>query len=616
VAVSLLPDKLKSITAVLVIGITFLISSSAFSQNTPAPAVNPSSGLQQVVGFLKADDYGSAEHLLNELMALYPDDAYYSIFAFLLAKTHYKQGYLDKSEKELQSFLEEFPNSIYIGDTLLLLGDIRFGQGDPFGAAYYYIQAYDRINNKSLKEKARQSLLNIVDAHISLSRLDDLGNRALNYKLSPEMLYHKANREFREGRRRKAEETIALLQSKFPTSPFSFKATQLLGKISSQNKGMVKIGVIAPLSGSMASYGIEMLRGVKLALQDSKSKNNLNVSVKLEIFDNSGTNGKTISGVEELIARDVSLIIGPLKSANAFCAAAVCKYHRDIPLLVPAASAKGIASVADNVFQLTPDSDLISRKIADYAVDNLGINQFAILSPSDDYGEEVSAAFAREIESRGTKLVKISFYQRGITDFKRPLTEIKNVLTAGMDTLLAQGLVDSSLYINPKKPDELLPKFEWPVELGAMFIPGYADEVALIAPQVAFGQIKTVLLGNEGWADPDVLRTARGYLDGSVFATDFFPFEDDPNWFSFSQRFKKDFSVEPSRVAGLSYDAMILALKSISKSKSANKSLYISEIENYRGVTGSISFKGNNGLNSEVILCKITDGKVYRISEK
>ncbi|MBD3234904.1 MAG: ABC transporter substrate-binding protein [candidate division Zixibacteria bacterium] len=568
---------------------------------------------KQAVDSFENKNYSRAAELFDKLLTDYPMETRFSIFWFMKARSHHKLGDLELAEKEFEDFISEFPYSRYIGEALLLLGDIRFQQNDPFGAAYYYIQAYDRLDDSALQEKARISLSNVIEVHISLARLNDLATRADNYQLSAEMHYLKAKREIREKRFEKAAETISRLREKYSNSEYALRAQELeLGK-SREDPDLLRIGLLIPLSGRYSEYGIDMLRGIKLALEDFNTADT-STEVELEVYDNLGTSINTVEGTKELIESGVDVIIGPLQSENAFAAAVICQYE-NVPLVVPAASGKGIAAVGRSIFQLSPDSEYIGKRIANYAIIKLGLEQFGIITPNDAYGEDVSATFVQEVKRLNGEVIKIAFYQRGMTDFRRPLTEIKEVLTKDIEQLLEEGLADSSLYANPKRPEELLPKYEWPVRLDGLFIPGFADEVAMIAPQVVFGQMETTLLGAEGWSDPDVLKSAKGYLDGAVFATDFYPFPKAPRWSRFSARFQNQYGISPGRVAGLSYDAAMILLTTVGEIGNHNVTHGLNKIEDYKGVSGDVTFKSMGGLNSEVMYCKIVGDEVVRLNE-
>ncbi|PJA29867.1 MAG: hypothetical protein CO189_01195 [candidate division Zixibacteria bacterium CG_4_9_14_3_um_filter_46_8] len=606
---------LKFVAPLLVL---FLFSnpsvSNSLAQDKGKAGLEPISGLEKAIENYAKGNYAAAAELFGQLRIQFPQDSRYSIFEFMLARSHHKMGDLDDAEREFEGFVKEFPNSSYIGEALLLLGDIRFGQSDYFGAAYYYIQSFDRLKDEALRSKARLSLGNVIEAHITLSRLDDLAQRAQNYQLSPEMLYLKAGREARDGKSEKAASTIAILRQLFPSSEYAAKANQSDISLAGKSSRIFRIGVLAPLSGRLSSYGIDMLRGIKLALIDFQP-NDSSFDADLEIYDDEGTQPGTIRGMEELSSSGVDIIIGPLESENAFCASIISKYEK-IPMVVPIAAASGITAIAPNIIQLTPNSEYLGKMMANYAVLKLGIKQFAIISPNDDYGDDISAAFSQEVSRLGGEIVKVAFYQRGITDFQKQLTDIKEVLTAGLDTLIAKGLVDGSQYMNPKNPLEMLPVEEWPVMLGGLFIPGDADEAAQIAPQVAFAQIKTTLLGTEGWADPGILNSARGYLDGAIFVSDFYHFDKDLGWQIFSTRFKDHYAVEPSAIASLSYDAAMIALKAASEKSTGDIATRLSKITGYKGVSGTFTLSNGERSNSEVVYCKIINGEVVRAGRK
>ncbi len=600
------PNRLRNLLSMMAMCSLF-IGSAALSQDS-ADAL-----FQQAVDSFENENYSQAAELFDELLTDYPMEPRFSISWFMKARSHHKLGMLEFAEKEFEDFINEFPYSQYIGGALLLLGDIRFQQDDPFGAAYYYIQAYDRLDDSDLKDKARISLRNVIEDHISLARLDDLATRADNYQLSAEMHYLKAKREIRENRPEKAASTISRLKEKYSNSEFALRAQELEFGKSKEDPGLLRIGMLIPLSGRYSEYGINMLRGIKLALEDFNTADT-STEVELEVYDNLGTSINTVEGTRELIQSGVDVIIGPLQSENAFAAAIICQYE-NVPLVVPAASGKGIAAVGRSIFQLSPDSEYIGKQIASYAIRKLGLEQFGIITPNDAYGEDVSAAFVQEVKRLNGEVIKIAFYQRGMTDFRRPLTEIKEVLTEDIEQLLEEGLADSSLYINPKQPEELLPKYEWPVRLDGLFIPGFADEVAMIAPQVVFGQMETTLLGSEGWSDPEVLKSAKGYLDGAVFATDFYPFPKEPRWARFSARFRKQYGISPKRVAGLSYDAAMIILTTVREIGGFNITHGLNKIEDYKGVSGDVTFKARGGLNSDVMYCRIVGDEVVRLSE-
>ncbi|MBD3169653.1 MAG: ABC transporter substrate-binding protein, partial [candidate division Zixibacteria bacterium] len=374
--------------------LSLIICGSANSQGLDNVAgTDPEAGLKKAVGSFERGNYERALELFDQLIISFPDDVRYSIFEFMKARALLKLDRLNRAEENFENFVNEFPGSRYIGDALLLLGDIRFLKNDPYGAAYYYIQAYDRLEKRKLKEKARVSFAGVVQNHLSLPKTEKLAENVDRYELAPELLYMKARKETAEGFLERAGNTLEKIREKYPGSKYADPGKgELTGLLSGASEAFT-IGILAPLSGGMSQFGVDMLRGIKLALEEF-SISNPSTPTRIEIYDNFGTQKETINGVEQLARGGVDVIIGPLKSENAFTAAGLNKYL-DIPFIVPAAAANGIASISENIFQITPNSEFIAEAMARYAMNDLMLDEFAIITPSDDLGEDISAAFAQ-----------------------------------------------------------------------------------------------------------------------------------------------------------------------------------------------------------------------------
>ena len=58
------------------------------------------------------------------------------------------------------------------------------------------------------------------------------------------------------------------------------------------------------------------------------------------------------------------------------------------------------------------------------------------------------------------------------------------------------------------------------VDFDVLFIPDASEKIALVAPGLAFHEIRGVrLLGSNDWLDPELLRVARQHVSGSVIST-------------------------------------------------------------------------------------------------
>jgi hypothetical protein len=99
------------------------------------------------------------------------------------------------------------------------------------------------------------------------------------------------------------------------------------------------------------------------------------------------------------------------------------------------------------------------------------------------------------------------------------------------------------------------------VDFDVLFIPDAADKVSLIAPALAFHEVRgMVLLGSSDWVDPELLRVARQHVSGAIISTPFYPGSDLPVVAEFVDAYRATFDQEPDAYAAQAFDAGNLVL--------------------------------------------------------
>jgi len=79
----------------------------------------------------------------------------------------------------------------------------------------------------------------------------------------------------------------------------------------------IKVGVLQPLTGPIASFGQSTLKGIKLAHEDFKKLPNGD-TIKLVVVDNQFDKVQNVNGYKRLASKEkVVAIIGPLASSMA-----------------------------------------------------------------------------------------------------------------------------------------------------------------------------------------------------------------------------------------------------------------------------------------------------------
>jgi hypothetical protein len=201
------------------------------------------------------------------------------------------------------------------------------------------------------------------------------------------------------------------------------------------------IGVVLPLSGNFAAFGLEALRGILLAAGtfDARLPIEQRPRIRLEIRDSGGSPGLAAAAVRELAQEaGVKAIIGPLLSKECEAAAVTAEIQR-VPLLA-LTSRKEVAIGRSYVFRVrTMPSDEV-QTLADHAMRELGARRFAILYPRDAYGIGVSGLFWDAVEERGGRIVALAAYDPEAVDFGDSIRRLVGyeLLTAEEDLLIAE----------------------------------------------------------------------------------------------------------------------------------------------------------------------------------
>jgi ABC-type branched-subunit amino acid transport system substrate-binding protein len=309
------------------------------------------------------------------------------------------------------------------------------------------------------------------------------------------------------------------------------------------------------------------------------------------------------------LAQDsVIAVIGPLLSASAATVAAwMSEKTPNIPLITPTATDNGLAELGKNIFQLNVTTARLASSIAEYAMNCLHINEFAIMAPFGDYGTLMAEEFQRTVERKGGVILVTQNYVEGLSNYQNEFKLLKDrKLTLNTRRMnMSKGNTNISALA---KRDTWLQ--DSTLLFPAIFIPSTTPAAAgSMASQAAFNKLRVEhLLGSSGWYGREFLLNAKNQAEGSVFSTAFFAHNED-TFKAFSDKFKNKWQKNPDdhKVAGLSYDA-IRIINSALQADSTSLLAAIKQQKEYNGVYGKISFT-EGGANSSVDLIAIKKGK-------
>jgi ABC-type branched-subunit amino acid transport system substrate-binding protein len=565
-------------------------------------------GLNRALDLYNNERYEEAADRFSYLANIYPQDENQTVFRFMAAKSFYKAGRFDHADREFYRFITDFPNSSYLAEAFLYRGHIAYKAKLYKECAENYLKANTIEPNSKTSETALANLEPLLSSELTITELSWLADSMAAYDITGEVMYYLGQKQFEAKEFKTASLTFKNYLDKFSAGKYAAEARQSLEVIQTGIIRKVTIGVLAPLSGSYADYGLNLVSGIRLIFDALTSVNGQ--SVELIIKDTGGDPVKAAEAVKELSASEPCAIIGPLRSESAV-AAAVAANCIGIPLITPTASEKGISSLGNSVYQISPPSEELASNLAEYAVTVMGIKEFGIISPGDFASRQVSNAFSAKVYELGGEVVGTTFYESGQTDFGNQIKPLHDVLVMKTEEKIATGEIDSLIYYDTAN-EKWLDTKSWRVNLGALFLPGYSDELAMLVPQIRYNVIDTKYLGLFGWDSPKLVERIGTYIQGAVFATDFHQGSTGSAWQDFNRRYRQKYNREPERVAALAYDAATLVKNALISGAMTTDSMtaFLNGIQNFQGASCVINFESTERANNAVSIFRI-DGSSF-----
>ena len=98
-------------------------------------------------------------------------------------------------------------------------------------------------------------------------------------------------------------------------------------------------------------------------------------------------------------------------------------------------------------------------------------------------------------------------------------------------------------------------------------MPGDADDIVMLAPQVYFHRIRTQMLGSNGWHNQKVIKDGKRYVANTIISTSFELNQNQKTWLDFKSAYKSRFNAEPDWICALGYDAAAPGYESLGRTE-------------------------------------------------
>lgn len=389
------------------------------------------------------------------------------------------------------------------------------------------------------------------------------------------------------------------------------KALKYIRAIESRKKVNRKhIGAVLPLSGPSANIGKRSLKGLKMGLGFYSNQNS---SFQLTVLDSQGQSDKVRKAVQTLIIKHhVIAIVGGVLSRTATALAEEAQ-NFGVPTILMSQKSD-LTKKGHYIFQNGLTASLITNQLAEYLFNQLKFKKFAILYPNDSYGVEYANAFWSAVEQKGGKITGAQFYKPGETDFNGPIRRLTGVyylkdrIKEYKDRL--KSWYTKKSYLSRRRvppPENILPPI---VDFEVLFIPDSLKTLSLIAPHIAYNDVKNIkLAGSALWNQEKILKKKSKYIDNIIFT--------DPGLSStqfkqtdFYKQFLHVFNNKPRLFEILAYESALALYQTIASGADTRHELRedLANLKKFYGPMGEITISNNREFLRPMKIFKLEKG--------
>ncbi|OSZ72730.1 hypothetical protein CAP39_05340 [Sphingomonas sp. IBVSS1] len=296
-----------------------------------------------------------------------------------------------------------------------------------------------------------------------------------------------------------------------------------------------KVALLVPLSGANAALGESIANAAAMAMADLGKP-----QVQLVTYDTAAGAGEAAA---RAMAEGAGLILGPLLGSEVPAVQAAVA-GRPVPIL----SFSNDAAVAGgNVFVLGFQPGQAIARVVSYARMR-GVERFAALVPQGVYGQRAQLSFVKAVNDAGGRSTAVVPYTREPAKLLAAARLVTNydarVRASGKPMIRPDGTV-------ARVAGALAP-----VPFQALLVADSGAATArFLQPLSRFGAGpgQVVILGTELWNNEPGLAAVPA-LKGALYAT-----VPDARFNSLAARYRAKHGGNPSRLASLGYDAVLLA---------------------------------------------------------
>ena len=297
----------------------------------------------------------------------------------------------------------------------------------------------------------------------------------------------------------------------------------------------IKVGVIQPLTGSVADNGLTFVNGAKLAVARQNAAGGvLGKKIELVVEDGQCQPAPSVSAAQKLLDRDkVPVLVGAFCSSATAAVMPVAEQRR-IPLLTGVSSKADLTDKGMKYFFRSAETDrVMSLTFSKILADKLQLKNVAYIGVNDDWGRGSVEDFAAQMEKLGVKTAMKEYYEHGTTDYYTLLTKLGASKADGV--FVAAETQDGAIFVKQFK------------ELG----------------------LSTKLFGVGSWTTPEFIKATGSASEGIYAAVPYassIPTELNKQ---FVDRYAAEYKTKPGKYSAAGYNALNIVMQAIARAGKA-----------------------------------------------
>ena len=296
-------------------------------------------------------------------------------------------------------------------------------------------------------------------------------------------------------------------------------ALTMVGGALAEETATIKVGLIGPMTGDAASYGVSVAQGAELAVGEVNALGG--VQLELNVQDDEHDPEMSVNAYNTLWDWGAQMIIGTVTTSPCIAVAAEA-YNDRMFMLTPSASSTDVIADKDNVYQICFTDPAQGSASAQYIAEHgLATKVAVIYNNADAYSTGIYQTFEAEAAELGLEVVSVATFTNETTDFSVQLTQARE---AGAELV---------------------------------FLPIYYTPASMILQQAANMEFKPIFFGVDGM---DGILNIEGFdtslAEGVMLLTPFSADATDELTVNFVTNYEAAYGATPDQFAADAYDAV------------------------------------------------------------